>query len=162
MTDLQIFTDEQGQGAEVIPDAEKETESNSIESGADASEKDFSDTETVQNTPIATPEPTQEQDGLSEQDKKDIAEQVQDVLQNQEETEPETEFGTEQEYTIDDIYTLLSDYCEKQDAYQKEVLENQKFYTEQSKNLLAVSSAILLALGILSGILLARIVWRKL
>ena len=87
---------------------------------------------------------------------------MQDVLQNQEGTEPDAEVGTEAEYSIDDIYILLSDYCKKQDAYQKEVLENQKFYMEQSKNLLAVSSAILLSIGILSGILLARIVWRKL
>ena len=160
MEDLQIFTDQQE--SEVFPDAEKEVSSTTEVPSVDASGTDFSDVNTVQNTPIATPEPTQEQDGLTEQDKKDIAEQVQDVLQNQEETEPDAEIGTETEYSIDDIYTLLSDYCKKQDTYQKEVLENQKFCMVQSKNLLAVSSAILLSIGILSGILLARIVWRKL
>ena len=158
MEELQIFTDQQG--SEVIPDAEKEASTTEIPS-VDASGTDFSDINTVQNTPVATPEPTQEQDGLTEQDKKDIAEQVQDALQNQEEAEPGTEVGTETTYSVDDIYTLLSDYCKKQDTYQKEVLENQKFCMEQSKNLLAVSSAILLSIGILSGILLARIVWRK-
>ena len=160
MEELQIFTDQQE--SEVVPDAEKEASSTTEVPSADASGTDFSDINTVQNAPIATTEPTQEQDGLTEQDKKDIAEQVQDVLQNQEGTEPDAEVGTEAEYSIDDIYTLLSDYCKKQDAYQKEVLENQKFYMEQSKNFLAVSSAILLSIGILSGILLARIVWRKL
>lgn len=160
MEELQIFTDQQE--SEVVPDAEKEASSTTEVPSADASGTDFSDINTVQNAPTATTEPTQEQDGLIEQDKKDIAEQVQDVLQNQEGTEPDAEVGTEAEYSIDDIYTLLSDYCKKQDAYQKEVLENQKFYMEQSKNLLAVSSAILLSIGILSGILLARIVWRKL
>ena len=160
MEELQIFTDQQE--SEVVPDAEKEASSTTEVSSTDASGTDFSDINTVQNAPITTTEPTQEQDGLTEQDKKDIAEQVQDVLQNQEGTEPDAEVGTEAEYSIDDIYTLLSDYCKKQDAYQKEVLENQKFYMEQSKNLLAVSSAILLSIGILSGILLARIVWRKL
>lgn len=160
MEELQIFTDQQE--SEVVPDAEKEASSTTEVPSADASGTDFSDINTVQNAPTATTEPTQEQDGLTEQDKKDIAEQVQDVLQNQEGTEPDAEVGTEAEYSIDDIYTLLSDYCKKQDAYQKEVLENQKFYMEQSKNLLAVSSAILLSIGILSGILLARIVWRKL
>ena len=160
MEELQIFTDQQE--SEVVPDAEKEASCTTEVPSADASGTDFSDINTVQNAPIATTEPTQEQDGLTEQDKKDIAEQVQDVLQNQEETEPDAEVGTETEYSIDDIYALLSDYCKKQDAYQKEVLENQKFYMEQSKNLLAVSSAILLSIGILSGILLARIVWRKL
>lgn len=160
MEELQIFTDQQE--SEVVSDAEKEASSTTEVPSADASGTDFSDINTVQNAPIATTEPTQEQDGLTEQDKKDIAEQVQDVLQNQEETEPDAEVGTEAEYSIDDIYALLSDYCKKQDAYQKEVLENQKFYMEQSKNFLAVSSAILLSIGILSGILLARIVWRKL
>ena len=154
MEELQIFTDQQE--SEVVSDAEKEASSTTKVPSTDASRTDFSDTNTVQNTPIATTEPTQEQDGLTEQDKKDIAEHVQDVLQNQEETEPDAE------YSIDDIYALLSDYCKKQDTYQKEVLENQEFYMEQSKNLLAVSSAILLSIGILSGILLARIVWRKL
>lgn len=160
MEELQIFTDQQE--SEVVPDAEKEASSTTEVPSADASGTDFSDINTVQNAPIVTIEPTQEQDGLTEQDKKDIAEQVQDVLQNQEGTEPDAEVGTEVEYSIDDIYTLLSNYCKKQDAYQKEVLENQKFYMEQSKNILAVSSAILLSIGILSGILLARIVWRKL
>lgn len=160
MEELQIFTDQQE--SEVVSDAEKEASSTTEVPSADASGTDFSDINTVQNAPIATTEPTQEQDGLTEQDKKDIAEQVQNVLQNQEETEPDAEVGTETEYSIDDIYALLLDYCKKQDAYQKEVLENQKFYMEQSKNLFAVSSAILLSIGILSGILLARIVWRKL
>lgn len=158
MEELQIFTDQQE--SEVISDAEKEASTTEVPS-VDASGTDFSDFNTVQNTPIATPEPTQEQDGLTEQEKKDVAEQVQDALQNQEEAEPDTEVGTEATYSVDDIYTLLSDYCKKQDTYQKEVLENQKFCMEQSKNLLAVSSAILLSIGILSGILLARIVWRK-
>lgn len=160
MEDLQIFTDQQE--SEVVQDAEKEASSTTEVPSADASGTDFSDINTVQNAPIATTEPTQEQDGLTEQDKKDIAEQVQDALQNQEEAEPNTEAGTEATYSVDDIYTLLSDYCKKQETYQKEVLENQKFCMEQSKNLLAVSSAILLSIGILSGILLARIVWRKL
>lgn len=160
MEELQIFTDQQE--SEVVPDAEKEASSTTEVPSVDASGTDFSDINTVQNAPTATTEPTQEQDGLTEQDKKDIAKQVQDVLQNQEETEPDAEVGTETEYSIDDMYTLLSDYCKKQETYQKEVLENQKFCMEQSKNLLAVSSAILLSIGILSGILLARIVWRKL
>ena len=160
MEELQIFTDQQE--SEVVSDTEKEASSTTEVPSADASGTDFSDINTVQNVPIVTTEPTQEQNGLAEQDKKDIAEQVQDVLQNQEGTEPNAEVETEAEYSIDDIYALLSDYCKKQDAYQKEVLENQKFYMEQSKNFLAVSSAILLSIGILSGILLARIVWRKL
>ena len=93
MEELQIFTDQQE--SEVVSDAEKEASSTTEAPSADASGTDFSDINTVQNAPIATTEPTQEQDGLTEQDKKDIAEQVQDVLQNQEGTEPDAEVGTE-------------------------------------------------------------------
>lgn len=74
----------------------------------------------------------------------------------------EQEVASTEEYTLDDIYKLLSEQAEKQDSYQKEVLENQKQSLEQSKDLLSVSTAILLAIGLLSGILLARVVWRKL
>ena len=66
MEELQIFTDQQE--SEVVPDAEKEASSNTEVPSADASGTDFSDINTVQNAPTATIEPTQEQDGLTEQD----------------------------------------------------------------------------------------------
>lgn len=72
-------------------------------------------------------------------------------------------------YNIDDIYSLLSDiktgneeYQKTTTEYQTQVLENDSFLMEQSKNILSVSSLLLLTVGFLSGILLARIVWRKL
>ena len=72
-------------------------------------------------------------------------------------------------YSMDDIYTLLSDWntqykeeSEAQQAFRSEVLESQKHLTTQSNNLLSASVVLLLAVGFLSGILLARTVWRKL
>lgn len=72
-------------------------------------------------------------------------------------------------YSMDDIYTLLSDWntqykeeSEAQQAFRSEVLESQNHLTAQSNNLLSASVVLLLAVGFLSGILLARTVWRKL
>ena len=72
-------------------------------------------------------------------------------------------------YSMDDIYTLLSDWntqykeeLETQATFRSEVLESQKHLTAQSNNLLSASVVLLLAVGFLSGILLARTVWRKL
>lgn len=70
---------------------------------------------------------------------------------------------------VDDIYNLLADFRQDNEDYQKnvaeyqtQVLENQTYIMEQTKNILSVSSLILLTIGFVSGILLARIVWRKL
>ena len=72
-------------------------------------------------------------------------------------------------YSMDDIYTLLSDWntqykeeSEAHQAFRSDVLESQKHLTAQSNNLLSASVVLLLAVGFLSGILLARTVWRKL
>lgn len=72
-------------------------------------------------------------------------------------------------YSMDDIYTLLSDWntqykeeLETQQTFRSEVSESQKHLTAQSNNLLSVSTMVLLSLAFLSGILLARAVWRKL
>lgn len=72
-------------------------------------------------------------------------------------------------YNIDDVYSLLSDiktgndkYQQTTTEYQTQVLENDSFFMEQSKNILSVSSLLLLTVGFVSGILLARAVWRKL
>ena len=72
----------------------------------------------------------------------------------------ETEEKTE--YTVDDIYKLLKEHQKSEAEYQTQALENDKVYIEQSQNLLSVSSLLLLTVGFLSGILLARAVWRKL
>ena len=55
----------------------------------------------------------------------------------------------------------VSDYMEKQETYQKEVKEYHDLYAEQSKNMLSAVSVLVLILGFASGVLLARVVWRK-
>lgn len=80
---------------------------------------------------------------------------------------------TETVHTIDDIYTLLSErvkVLEEQEQKQEEtraeetqaLTEYRSYMTEQSKNVLSVSSLIFITLAFLSGLILARIVWRKL
>lgn len=78
------------------------------------------------------------------------------------EDKPQEETEEKTEYTVDDIYILLKEHQKSEAEYQTQVLENDNVLIEQSKNLLSVSSLLLLTVGFLSGILLARIVWRKL
>lgn len=70
---------------------------------------------------------------------------------------------------VDNIHNLLADFRQDNEDYQKnvaeyqtQVLENQTYLMEQTKNILSVSSLLLLTIGFVSGILLARVVWRKL
>lgn len=92
-------------------------------------------------------------------------------------TDAETSLGdsseTETDHTIDDIYTLLSERVkalEEQELKQEEtraeetqaLTEYRSYMVEQSKNVLSVSSLIFITLAFLSGLILARIVWRKL
>ena len=92
-------------------------------------------------------------------------------------TDAETSLGdsseTETDHTIDDIYTLLSERVkalEEQELKQEEIraeetqalTEYRSYMAEQSKNVLSVSSLIFITLAFLSGLILARIVWRKL
>ena len=92
-------------------------------------------------------------------------------------TDAETSLGdsseTETDHTIDDIYTLLSERVkalEEQELKQEEtraeetqaLIEYRSYMVEQSKNVLSVSSLIFITLAFLSGLILARIVWRKL
>ena len=78
------------------------------------------------------------------------------------EDKPQEETEEKTEYTVDDIYNLLKEHQKSEVEYQTQALESDKVYIEQSKNLLSVSSLLLLTVGFLSGILLARVVWRKL
>ena len=90
-------------------------------------------------------------------------------------TDAETSLGdsSETDHTIDDIYTLLSERVkalEEQELKQEEtraeetqaLTEYRSYIVEQSKNVLSVSSLIFITLAFLSGLILARIVWRKL
>lgn len=99
---------------------------------------------------------------LTEQEKEELKNEIQEEL-NVDTQEDET---SEQEdtsvHSLDDVYTLLSDYMEKQETYQTETKEYYELYAEQSKNILSAVSVLALILGFTSGIILARIVWRKL
>ena len=141
--------------------------------GQDAAENSFQDspgeTSPVTTTPepvqpTATPEPTslpeqaaQEPDSTKDAD----ANKEEDIEQS-----AATDADTVQ--ALGDIKTLLTEMKEEQEAYHNAVLEyqtqvadEQKYFTEQSKNVLSVLVVIALILGFASGILLARIVWRK-
>ena len=78
------------------------------------------------------------------------------------EDKPQEDTEEKTKYTVDDIYNLLKEYQKGEAEYQTQALENDKVYIDQSKNLLSVSSLLLLTVGFLSGIFLARVVWRKL
>lgn len=90
-------------------------------------------------------------------------------------TDTETSLGdsSETEHTIDDIYNLLTEQVkalEEQDEKQEQaraeeaeaLTEYRSYMAEQSRNVLSVSSLIFITLAFLTGILLARVVWRKL
>ena len=99
---------------------------------------------------------------LTEQEKEELKNEIQEELNvdTQEETEPEQKDTPV--HSLDDVYKLLSDYMEKQETYQTETKEYYELYAEQSKNILSAVTVLALILGFTSGIILARIVWRKL
>lgn len=75
-----------------------------------------------------------------------------------EETPPEDSVKT---YSLDDLYKLMESWKESQETYQTVVLENQEYLKDQSKNLLSASILLLFLVGVLTGVLFARVVWRK-
>lgn len=90
-------------------------------------------------------------------------------------TEEENALGDSSEtvHTIDDIYNLLAERVkalEEQDEKEeqaraeeiKALTEYRSYMVEQSSNVLSVSSLIFITLAFLTGIILARVVWRKL
>lgn len=81
--------------------------------------------------------------------------------------------SSETVHTIDDIYNLLSERVkalEEQDEKKEQaraeeieaLTEYRSYMVEQSSNVLSVSSLIFITLAFLTGIILARVVWRKL
>lgn len=61
-----------------------------------------------------------------------------------------------------DIYTLLQQLQTEQQEYQTHVLETAQTLTEQAKNTLSCLVLTIVLIGFLSGLVLARSVWRKL
>lgn len=60
-----------------------------------------------------------------------------------------------------DIYTLLVQLQTEQQEYETQVLETAKTLTEQAKNTLSCLVLTIVLIGFLSGLVLARSVWRK-
>lgn len=65
------------------------------------------------------------------------------------------------EHDVNDLYDLVLSLKESEEKFQVASLENQVYLAEQSKNLLSATILLLFLLGVLSGILFARVVWRK-
>ena len=115
---------------------------------------------TVQGEAVITPTPIPEQENKEQKEPLTPAEgeavTTPTPVPDTEDKESNTVYNT------DDLYNLSKESQDKQDEYQTEVLQNQDHLTAQLNNLLSVSIVLLLAVGFLSGILLARTVWRKL
>lgn len=105
------------------------------------------DTGTMESDVQVTPTPTSENEV---------------PVSGEDENKEDAENSVSSTYTIDDIYSLLSDLKAGNEEYQTKILENQTYLVEQTRNILSVSSLLLLTIGFASGILLARVVWRKL
>ena len=60
-----------------------------------------------------------------------------------------------------DVNDLVLSLKESEEEFHAASLENQVYLAEQSKNLLSATILLLFLLGVLSGILFARVVWRK-
>lgn len=60
-----------------------------------------------------------------------------------------------------DIYTLLQQLQTERQEYQTQVLETAQTLTEQAKNTLSCLVLTIVLIGFLSGLVLARSVWRK-
>lgn len=60
-----------------------------------------------------------------------------------------------------DIYILLQQLQTEQQEYQTQVLETSQTLTEQAKNTLSCLVLTIVLIGFLSGLVLARSVWRK-
>lgn len=110
--------------------------------------------DTVENT--ATLDETKESPSPASDDNPVTGSEVGD---GQPEQQPDQQTKT---YSMDDIEALLTQWQTAQEEYETKTLENQEFLIEQSKNQLTLSYLSILVIGFLSGILLARVVWRKL
>lgn len=61
----------------------------------------------------------------------------------------------------DDVVVLLRQWQQEQQQYEQKVLEVQTFISDQTKNITSLFFLLVLAVGLMSGIVLAKAVWRK-
>lgn len=139
-----------------------------ILTGQDTGQEDFSSSPSsdtaLSSESGKTGNPAAETDntaGLTEQEKNELKEEIENELGSNTNTDAEVQEEESTIHTIDDIYTLLSEYMEKQETYIQETKEYNEFYTEQSCNILSALSVLVVVLAFATGVLLARIVWRK-
>ena len=77
-----------------------------------------------------------------------------DILPNADEVAQTVEDSQE-------IEALLLQWQEEQKQYEEKVLEVQTYISDQTQNIVSIFLLLVLAVGFLSGIVLARTVWRK-
>lgn len=61
----------------------------------------------------------------------------------------------------DDVVVLLKEWQKEQQQYEQKVLEVQTFISDQTNNITSLFFLLVLAVGLMSGIILAKAVWRK-
>lgn len=88
-------------------------------------------------------------------------EPVQDDVENVEKPTEETPVEDSSDYSVDDLCQLLQEIKDSDEEFQASVLENQVYLAEQSKNLLSATILLLFIVSVLTGVLFARVLWRK-
>lgn len=102
---------------------------------------------------------------------------VEESEEPEQEQEPETVFVYESELVgddtpedvqqvqavvnTDDVVVLLKEWQKEQQQYEQKVLDVQTFISDQAKNITSLFFLLVLAVGLMSGIILAKTVWRK-
>lgn len=101
-------------------------------------------TEAPASTPETTEEPTNPSPDNGEQENKDVSQELESIQKLLVEMQKEqTDFNSASLET------------------QTRITEEHQYFMEQSKNVLSILVVIALILGFVSGIILARLVWRK-
>lgn len=88
-------------------------------------------------------------------------EPVKDNTETVENPTEETPVEDSSDYSVDDLCQLLQEIKESDEEFQAAVLENQVYLAEQSKNLLSATILLLFIVSVLTGVLFARVLWRK-
>ena len=86
---------------------------------------------------------------------------VEDNTETVENPTEETPVEDSSDYSVDDLFQLLQEIKESDEEFQAAVLENQVYLAEQSKNLLSATILLLFIVSVLTGVLFARVLWRK-
>lgn len=122
-----------------------------FDSGTDFTDSVQDSPQTPEAPPSVSPTPEPEPDNVDKVDKADSSTEQPPVENNPENSE----------HDVNDLYDLVLSLKESEEEFQAASLENQVYLAEQSKNLLSATILLLFLLGVLSGILFARVVWRK-